>query len=386
MNKEVAIIGIGMNKWGELWDKSLRDIFVEAALLAIDDAGVDKIDSMYVGCMSGGLFSGQEHLASLLSDYLGLAPIPAMRVESACCSGGLAVKMGILDIAAGLSDIVLVGGVEKMTDVSTDQATYALATAADQDYEVYQGITFPGLYAMMARAHMHKYGTTREQLAQVAVKNHLNGSMNPKAQYPHKITVDTVVNSVMIADPLRILDCSPITDGAAAAILCSMDIAKKFTKKPLVKITGCGHATDTIALHSRDDLTTLSATTIAAQQAYKMADKKPGDIDFAEVHDCFTIAELVVIESLGLVEAGKGGPATESGLTALDGKIPINTSGGLKSKGHPVGATGLGQIYEAVSQLRGEANKRQLKNPKVALTQNMGGSGGSTIVHILEVA
>lgn len=383
--REVAIIGIGMNKWGELWEKSLRDIFTEAALEAIKDSGVDHIDSMYVGCMSSGLFVDQEHLASLLADYLGVTPIPSARVESACASGGLAVRMGFLDVASGMSDIVLVGGVEKMTDVSVDGATFALSTAADQEYEVYQGVTFPGLYAMMARAHMHKYGTTREQLAQVAVKNHYHGSMNPLAQFPQRITVDNVVKSVMVADPLRILDCSPITDGAAAVILCSLDLAKNISKKPLIKIIGSGHATDTIALHSRNDLTELRATQRAAERAYKMANKKPEDIDLVEVHDCFTIAEICVIETLGFVEKGKGGKATEDGMTTLGGKIPVNTSGGLKSKGHPVGATGVAQVVEIVKQLRGEAGQRQVKNAKVGMTQNMGGSGGSTLVHIMEV-
>lgn len=383
--REVAVIGVGMNKWGELWEKSINDIFVEAALEAIDDAGVDHIDSMYVGCMSGGIFVGQEHLASLLSDYLGIAPIPATRVESACASGGLAVRCGILDVMSGINDIVLVGGVEKMTDISGDGATYALATAADQEYEVYQGVTFPGLYAMIARAHMHKYGTTREQLAAVAVKNHQNGSMNPLAQFPLKITVESVLNSVMIADPLHILDCSPITDGAAAAVICSLETAKKICKKPIVKVTGLGHATDSIALHSREDLTTLKATVEAGKHAFRMANIKPEDIDLVEVHDCFTIAEIVVTESLGFFEPGKGGPAAEAGLTAIHGKIPVNTSGGLKSKGHPVGATGVAQVVEITKQLRGEAGQRQVKNAKIGMTQNMGGSGGSTVVHIMEV-
>jgi len=386
VSRDVAIIGVGVNKWGELWEKSLRDIFVEAALAAIEDAGVDKIDSMYIGNMTAGLFTGQEHLASLLADYLGVAPIPAARVESACASGGLAVKMGYMDVALGMSDVVLVGGVEKMTDVGTDQATYALATAADQDYEVYNGITFPGLYAMMARAHMEKYGTTSEQLAQVAVKNHFHGSMNPVAQYPQKITVENVLNSVMIADPLHILDCSPITDGAAAIILCPLEMAKKISKKPAVKIIGIGHATDSIALHSRPDMTTLPATIKAAQAAYKMANIAPGDLDLLEVHDCFTIAELVVLESLGLFEKGKAAAATASGATTLGGKIPVNTSGGLKSKGHPVGATGVAQVAEIVKQLRGEAGPRQVKDARLGMTQNMGGSGGSTLIHIMEVA
>jgi acetyl-CoA C-acetyltransferase len=382
--RDVAIIGVGMNKWGELWQKSLRDIFVEAALLAIEDAGVDHIDSMYVGCMTSGLFVGQEHLSSLLADYLGAGPISAARVESACASGGLAVRMGFMEVASGMNDIVLVGGVEKMTDVGGDGATFALSTAADQEYEVYHGITFPGLYALMARNHMEKYGTTREQLAQVAVKNHDNGSKNPLAQFPQKVTAEQVIKSIMIADPLTILDCSPITDGAACAILCPVEMAKKITKKPAVKIIGTGNATDTIALHSRADLTTLNATVKAAEEAYKMAGMKPDDIDLVEVHDCFTIAEIVVSEDIGFFKKGEGGKAVESGITAIGGEKPINTSGGLKSKGHPVGATGVGQVVEVVHQLRGEAGDRQVKDARIGMTQNMGGSGGSAVVHIMQ--
>jgi acetyl-CoA C-acetyltransferase len=381
--REVAVIGVGMTKWGELWEKSLRTIFVETALLAMDDAGVDKIDSMYVGSMSSGLFVGQEHIASLLADYLGQVPVPSARIETACASGGLALRLGFMEVASGISDVVLISGIEKMTDVNGYEATYALGTAADQEYEGYHGITFPGLYALIARAHMEKYGTTREQLALVAVKNHLNGSKNPLAQFPFEITVDSVLNSVLIADPLRILDCSPITDGAAAAILCPVEMAQKM-KKPVVKIIGSGHATDAIALSSRKDLTWLEATYQAGKQAYAMADKKPEDIDVLEVHDCFTIAEICVIEALGIVEKGKGGEAVEDEVTYLEGKIPVNTSGGLKAKGHPVGATGVAQVIEIVKQLRGEAGKRQVKKPKVGMAQNMGGSGGSTVVHIFE--
>jgi len=384
--REVAVIGVGMSEWGELWRKPLRDIFVEAALAAIDEAGVDKIDSMYVGCMTGGLFAGQEHLASIMSDYLGRSGIPATRVESACASGGVAFRQGLIDVASGMDDVVLVGGVEKMTDVSGDGATYALATAADQEYEVYNGVTFPGLYAMVAHEHMARFGTTREQLAHVAVKNHRHGAMNPRAQYPYEITVDAVLKSVLVADPLRVLDCSPITDGAAAVVICPLDMARKISKKPVVKVTGSGHSTDTIALHDRQDLSEFAATKRAAERAYKMAGVGPADIHLAEVHDCFTIAEICVIEALGFVKRGEGGKAAESGLTTLGGKLPVNTSGGLKSKGHPVGATGVAQIVELTEQLRGESGKRQVKGAKRGLAQNMGGTGGSTVVHILEVA
>lgn len=381
--RDVAVIGVGMTKWGELWEKSHRDVFVESALLALDDAGIDRLDSMYVGSMSSGLFVGQEHIAAMMADYLGQAPIPSTRVESACASGGLALRQGFIDVASGMNDIVLVGGVEKMTDVGGNEATYALGTAADQEYEGYHGITFPGLYALMAVAHMGKYGTTREQLAMVAVKNHKNGSKNPLAQFPFEVCVEDVLNSVMVADPLRILDCSPITDGAAAVILCPADRAKEMGK-PVIKIIGTGQATDSIALAQRKDLTWLESTHLAAKQAYAMANKSPKDIDILEVHDCFTIAEICVTEAVGYFEKGKGGEAVEKGITSLDGERPVNTSGGLKSKGHPVGATGVAQVIEIVKQLRGEAGERQVDKARTGMTQNMGGSGASTLVHIFE--
>ena len=380
--RDVAIIGCGMIKFGELWLKSIRDIFVEAALKSIDDAGVDHIDSMYVGAMTPGLFVGQEHIGALMADYLGVAPIPAVRLESACAAGGMALRQGLMDIASGRSEFVLAGGVEKMW--SGADATYALSTAADQEYEVYHGITFPGLYALIARAHMHRYGTTRKQLAMVAVKNHRNGALNPNAQYQSEITIDTVINATMIADPLTLFDCSPVSDGAACVILCPLEIAKKYTDTP-VKILASGAATDTLALAQREDITSLKAVKVAGERAFKEAGLKPEDIDFAEVHDCFTIAEICVMEELGFVEKGKGGEFTEKGETTIEGKLPINTSGGLKSKGHPVGATGIAQAIEVVEQLRGNAGKRQLKDAKIGLTQNMGGSGASSVVHIFGV-
>ncbi|HSD62497.1 MAG TPA: thiolase domain-containing protein [Ignavibacteriaceae bacterium] len=380
--REVAVIGAGMTKFGELWGKSIKDIFVEAALEAINDAGVDHIDSMYVGSMSGGLFVGQEHLGAVMADYLGVTPIPATRVESACASGGVSFRQAYLEVASGQSDIVLAGGVEKMTDGA--EVTEALATAADQEYEVYQGVTFPGLYAMIANAHMHQYKTTREQLAAVAVKNHRNGSKNPNAQYRSEISIDSVLKSTLVADPLRLLDCSPVSDGGAAVILCSMDIAKKFTDTP-VRVRVSAQASDTIALHSRRSLTTLDAVVKAAEKAYKLSGLKPSDINFAEVHDCFTIAEIVVSEDLGFFDKGCGGASVQEGLTSLEsGTIPINTSGGLKSKGHPVGATGIAQIIELYEQLQGKAGSRQVKNAHIGMAQNMGGSGASCVIHILE--
>lgn len=382
--REVAVLGIGMTKWGECWEKSLRDLFVEAALLAMDDAHVTKIDSLYVGCMSGGLFNGQEHLGPLVADYLGVLPVPAVRVESACASGGVAFRQAYMEVASGFSDIVLAGGVEKMTDVEGSEATYALGTAADQEYESFHGITFPGLYALIAKIYMEKYGLAKEDLAQVAVKNHAHGLLNPHAQFQRAITVAEVFQSPLVADPLHLLDCSPITDGAAAVILCPLEKFKSLSKKRCVKVIGTGHATDSIALHDRKAPEVFASATIAAQKAFTMAKKQIQDVDLVEVHDCFTIAEICALESMGFFEPGKAGKAATEGITKLGGKLPVNVSGGLKSKGHPVGATGIAQIIELVEQLRGEAHNRQVNNARIGLAQNMGGTAASSVVHILE--
>lgn len=384
--RDVAIIGISCTKFGELWDRSLRDLIVEAGVSAIEDAHIqgEEIDSIYVGNMSGGRFVEQEHVGSLIADYVGLASklhVPATRVEAACASGGLALRQAVLDVASGYDNIVVAAGVEKMTDVGLDTATDALVAAADREWEGIIGATFPGLYAMIARLHMHKYGTTSQQLATVSVKNHNNGSMNPKAQFRNKITVDTVLNSIMVADPLRVFDCSPITDGAAAVVVASADIAKKYTDTP-VYVKATAQASGTISLHDRADITTLDATVAAGQRAYKMAGMTPEDIDLVEVHDCFTIAEVCAIEDLGFFKKGEGGRATEAGETALGGRIPVNTSGGLKACGHPVGATGIKQAVEVTEQLRGTAGERQVDGAEVGMTHNVGGSGGTAVVHI----
>ena len=387
--REVAIIGVGLTKFGELWDKSFRNLITEAGSKAILDAGISgsEIDALYVGSMSAGRFVGQEHVGALVADSSGLSSmhIPATRVESACASGGMALRQAYIAVASGMHDIVVVGGVEKMTDVVGGEATNILAMAADQEWEAFFGVTFPALYAMIARRHMHEYGTTREQLAQVAVKNHENGLLNPEAQFHKKITIEDVINAPMVADPLTLLDCSPISDGAAALILCPLDRAKDYTDK-IVKIIGAGQASDSLALHGREDICTFRATVNAARMAYEQAGIKPTDIDVAEVHDCFTIAEILAIEDLGFVKKGEGGKAVEEGRTARDGDIPINPSGGLKAKGHPVGATGVAQVAEIVLQLRGEAGERQIKDARIGLAHNIGGSGASCTVHIMEVA
>ena len=384
--RDVAIIGIGLTKFGELWEKSFRDLITEAGIKAIEDAGISgrEIDGIYVGSMSAGRFVGQEHVGALVADSAGLIGVPSTRVESACASGGLAFRQAYLAVASGIHDMVVVGGVEKMTDVVSTEATNTLATAADQEWESFFGVTFPALYALIATRHMHEYGTTREQLAHVAVKNHANGALNPNAHFRRKITVEDVLNSSPVAHPLRLLDCSPVSDGAAAVILCPLKDAKKYTDK-IVKIRGSGQASDTLALHSREDICTFKSTVLASKMAYKQAKIRSKDVDVAEVHDCFTIAEILAIEDLGFFRKGEGGKAVEEGLTEIDGTIPINTSGGLKAKGHPVGATGVAQIAEIVMQLRGEADKRQVKDAEIGLTHNIGGSGASCVVHILEV-
>jgi len=383
--REVAIIGIGITKFGVLWDKSLRDLAVEASIEAINDAKIDHIDSIYIGNYTSGTFIEQEHLAALIADYLGMNPIPSTKIENACASGGVAFKMGFLEVASGSSDIVLVLGVEKMTEVLTPRASYSLSLACDREYEGMNGITFPGLFALVAKRYMYEFGLTRKQLSLVPVKNHKNASKNLKAHFQNLITVEDVENSPLVADPLRLYDCSPVSDGAAAVILMPLELAKNYKNTKPIKISGIGQASDTISIYQRDSLVTFNATIKAAEKAYKMANKEPKDIDIIEVHDCFSIAEICAIEDLGFFPKGKGGEAVEAGLTEIEGKIPVNPSGGLKGKGHPVGATGVAQIVSIVEQLRGEAKENQVKNAKIGLTQNIGGSGSTAIVTILEV-
>lgn len=385
--RDVAVIGIGVTKFGELWDKSFRQLISEAGAKAILDSGISgkELDALYVGSMSAGRFVGQEHVGALVADSSGFTHthIPSTHVEGACASGGLALRQGYLSVASGMNDIVVVGGVEKMTDVVESEATNILAASLDQEWEAFFGVTFPGVYAMIATRHMHDYGTTREQLAQVAVKNHANGALNPNAQFKKAVPLETVLKAPMVAYPLGMFDCSPLSDGAAAVVICAAEKAKKYTDKA-VKIIGSGQASDMFPLHGRENICTFEATVHAAKKAYKQAKLEPKDIDLAEVHDCFTIAEILAIEDLGFVKKGEGGKAIENKITTLDGKIPINTSGGLKAKGHPIGATGIAQIAEIVMQLRGDAGERQVKDAKIGLAHNVGASGASCVVHILE--
>lgn len=379
--RDVAIIGVGHTKFGELWERSFRELISEAGLGAIEDSNIGGADleAMFVGNMSSGLFVQQEHIAALISDSMGLNPIPCTRVEAACASGGLALRQGIMAVASGYHDVVVSAGVEKMTDVV--DATPAIATASDQEWEAQQGATFPSLYAMIAKRHMHEYGTTREQLAMMSVVNHKNAANNPYAQFPFETSVEKVINSSPVADPLTLLDCSPVSDGAAAVVICAADKAKEFTDTPIY-VKASAQSSGTMALHSRKDICTIDATIAASRKAYKMAGVTVNDIDATEVHDCFSINGLLAIEDLGFVEKGQGGVALEEGQTNIDGDFPINPSGGLKARGHPLGATGIAQTAEIVWQLRGEAGKRQVDGAEIGMTHNIGGTGGTAAVHI----
>ncbi|MFH0889826.1 MAG: thiolase domain-containing protein [Candidatus Aenigmatarchaeota archaeon] len=381
--RKVAVIGGGLSKFGEHWDKGLKELIAEAGINAIVDAGISgkEIDAVYGGTMSAGGFSKQEHIAALTADQMGLNPLPAVRVEAACASGGVALRQAYISVASGVHDVVIVGGAEKMTDVSMEQATTILGGASDYEWEVFHGATFPGIYAMMARKHMADFGTTEEQMAAVAVKNHDNGSKNPYAQFRNKITIDDVLKSPPVATPLKLLDCSPISDGAAAVVLASEEFAKKMKSDP-VWIAASAQASDTLSLHDRKSLTEINSTKVAGANAFKQAGITPKDVNLAEVHDCFTIAEILAIEDLGFFQKGTGGKATEHGETALNAGISINTSGGLKACGHPVGATGVKQAVEVLWQLRNQAKERQVANANIGLTHNVGGSGGTCVVHI----
>ena len=383
--RRVAIIGVGDTEFGELWDYSFREIGIQAGLAAVADANItaDKIDALYVGNMSAGRFIEQEHIGALIADYSGLARdhVAATRVEAAGASGGLALRQGFLAVASGLHDIVVVGGAEKMTDVSDVESAMIQSSAADQEWETVLGATFPALHALIAHRHMHQHGTTREQLADVAVKNHKNGSLNPKAQFQREITRETVMSSPLVSSPLRMFDCAPSSDGAAAVVLCPLDAEKKYTEMP-IEIIGTGHASDSLSLHDRKDICTMEATKVAARRAFEMANLTQKDVDVAEVHDNFTISEILAIEDLGFFKKGEGGRATEAGLTSLTGDVAVNSSGGLKARGDPIGATGLAQAVEIVAQLRGKADKRQVKDATVGLTHNVGGTGATVVVHL----
>lgn len=381
----ISVIGTGMTNFGELWRISPRELAREAMGQALASAKIDvsKIDALFVGNMLSGILGNQANVASLFTEELG-AFVPAFRLEAACASGGLALHNAILSILSGQYKTAMVLGVEKMTDHTNEEVTNALM-AAGSDEERVAGITFPGLYALIARAYMDKYKIDEETLSEVSVKNHYHGSFNSKAQFKNIISAFQVMKSSKVADPLKLLDCSPISDGAAAIVITNDKNLIKTYKKP-VKILASEVASDTLSLHHRDSITTLNAVTKAATQAYKKTNLKPQDIDLAEIHDCFSIAEVIAVEDLGFSQRGQGAIDIKMGRMTLGiGKIVTNSSGGLKACGHPVGATGVKQIVEIVEQLRGEAFGRQVKNAKIGLAHNVGGTGTIAAIHILSI-
>ena len=412
-SRGVAVVGAGMSKFGAFPDKTSRDLVVEAFkdLNKSMDKPLDpkKIEAFYLGNFSSDQFEKQAHFAPILASWLGLSPISAVRVEDACASGGVAVRQAALAIASGEYDVVLVGGLEKMTDLQIAEVTEALGTAADTQFEIPAGFTFPGFYAAMATAYMHEYGADRNAFFDVAIKNHKNGALNDKAQFDQ--TIEQIMEAKKaravqkgrpeptwktdleflqdpkgnpnIAWPMTLFDCSPVSDGAAMILLVSEDLAKQFSDSPIYLI-GSGQASDG-ALPERETLSGIPAAEKAGKQAYEMAGLTSDDIDLAEVHDCFTIAEIMASEDLGFFPRGEGWKAAMEGKTARDGEHPINTSGGLKAKGHPVGASGVAQVVEVWKQLHGIAGERQLPNaPKIGLTHNVGGSGQTCVVNIYE--
>ncbi len=413
LGRGIALVGAGMSNFGMYKDKDSKDLFVEAFqdMIKSVDKGLDPndIDALYLGNFSNDFFMKQSHWGPIMTDLLGITPIPATRTEGACASSALAFREGVFAIASGFYDIVLVGGVEEMSKRSTTEITEGLAMAS-VPYEGKAGFTFPGVFGVLATAYFAKYGATREHLMNVTIKSHNNAPLNPKAQF--KVTIRDLMNAKIeslkkkgvpapqwedekdflhdpranpsIAWPIHLYDCCPISDGAACMLLVAEDIAKNFTDDPLY-LVGMGQGSGK-GLHAAENLTSFEATKYAAEEAYGMSGLGPEDIQFAEVHDCFSMAELIHIEDLGFFKAGEGYKAVEEGLTRLDGPKPINTSGGLKCKGHPVGATGIAQLYEVWTQLRNQAGKRQIpiKDLRIGAAHNLGGTGGTCTLTILE--
>lgn len=385
--RPVAIVGIGKTAFGAFADRDLRSLAVEAVQQALTDSTIQPaaVEAFYLGNFAGPSFVGQNHLAPYVGTPAGFQGIPCTRLEDACASSGSAFFHAWQSVAAGIYDIVVAAGVEKMTSQSTPRVAEILAGAGDMSGEGRAGATFPALFAMIARRHMHEYGTTRAQLASVAVKNHANGAKNPLAHMRKVITLDQALAGKPVAEPLTVYDCSLISDGAAAVVIVPLDQAAKYNSR-FARVLAAVQTSDSVALDSKADITLFPAVKLAGEKAYALAGLGPKEIDVAELHDCFTIAEIVASEDLGFVAKGEGGPFAAQGCTSLNGPIPINTSGGLKSKGHPVGATGVGQICDIVMQLRGDAGERQVARHRIGLAQNLGGSGATCVVTILEAA
>ena len=379
--RRVAVIGVGVTKFGK-HDRTSAELFAEAAVEALADAEIEPrmVQALYYGNVVGGETEKQLHTGPQAASLLGIPAVPTTRFETACASSHAAFRHAVMEVGSGVSDVVLVGGAERVLNVTTEESTEYFAYASDAAWEQTLGLTFPGVFALIARAHMTKYGTTEEQMAAVAVKNHRHGTLNPKAQFRKEITLEQVMKSAKVADPLKLYDCCPFSDGGAAVVLASEDIARR--RPRAVWVLGSAAASDSMLLHGKRDLARVPATERAAAAAYRQAGLSPSDVDVVELHDCFTMAEIVATEGLGFFEPGTGGLAAEKGWTSLGGKIPVNPSGGLKAKGHPIGATGAAQVAEIVTHLRGEAGPRQVDGAKVGLAHTLGGNTATVLVSL----
>ncbi len=386
--RPVYVLGAGITKYGKT-QLTARELALEASKKAIIEAGISPID-IEAGFVANAfsLSEKQGHLGPIVMSGLGIPDVPASTIEAACASGSIAIREAWVNIGSGLYDCMLVVGVERVSQLDTITATTYFSFGSDYIFEGACGASFPGLYGALARAHMSKFGTTEEQLANVAVKNHENALSNPNAHLHKKITIEDVMKSPVVASPLKLFDACPFSDGAAAGILCSEDFLRKMKGNisNSILIRGSGRAGGTGALHQREDMTSLNAAVLAGREAFKRANLTQKDIDFAEVHDCFTIAELVAEEDLGFAPRGQAAKLTQEGYTKVKGELPVNPSGGLKAKGHPVGATGVGQLFEVYEQLHGRAAGRQVDNARIGLTHNVGATGGSCAVHIFEMS
>jgi acetyl-CoA C-acetyltransferase len=381
--REVSIIGIGQTKVDEHWGRSLRQLAAEAILKAMEDAGVERADALYVGNMLSGEIAGQEHLGALIADFVGLRGIEAMKVEAACGSGAAAMRVGVMAVASELAEVVIVCGVEKMTDEVGPRVTSSLALAADGEYEVVHGLSFVAINALLMRRYMYEYDVPHSDFAPFAIVAHQNAATNPYAMFQHPISHEAFVQAKMIADPINLLDSSPIGDGAAVVILCPSEQARAY-RPDAVRIRASAVATDSVAVHERRDPLFLQAVYDSAHKAYRQAGVRPADIDFFELHDAFTIIAALSLEACGFADRGRGVQLAVDGEIGLSGRLPVATLGGLKARGHPVGATGVYQIVEATQQLRGQAGPNQVANARLGMTQNIGGSGATITTHILE--
>ena len=381
--RDVAIVGVGQTKVGEHWDISLRHLALEAVRASLTDAGVARVDALYAGNMLSGELTGQEHLGALIADFVGFRGIEAFKIEAACGSGAAALRLGYVAVAGGLADTVVVVGVEKMTDASSPHATAALAMAADADYEAAQGLSFVAINALLMRRYMYEYGYSRQDFAPFAVNAHRNGMNNPYAMFQFPVKAERFASASLICDPISLLDSSPICDGAAAVVLAPADVARPLSTAP-VRIAASAVGTDTVALHDRRDPLALDGAVISARRAYAQAGVGPQDIDLFELHDAFSIMAALSLEAAGFADQGAGARLGLEGEIGIEGRVPIATMGGLKARGHPVGATGVYQVVEVVQQLRGLAGANQVTDARLGMAQNIGGSGATVVTHILE--